>query len=94
MSKKVEYYKQCELRKDKTTTVAWIDADSAILGNIVTIKHDDGRLDAGWKVETASSPLAAAIVEANERNYTKQRKASDVIFKDIKAANQKAAAGF
>jgi hypothetical protein len=94
MSKKVDFYKQCELRKGKSTTVAWIDADYAILGNIVTIKRDNGTLDEGWKVETASSPLPAKVVEGNERNFMKQRRASDVIFKDIKEANQKAASGF
>jgi hypothetical protein len=94
MSKKVDFYKQCTLRKDNTYTVAWIDAKRAIIGETVTIKHDDGSIDEGWKVETASSPLAASIVEANERNYKKQRKASDIIFSDIKKANQNAGAGF
>lgn len=75
---KVESYKQCTLRKENSYTVAWIDAKCAVVGNVVTIKHDDGSLDEGWRVETASAPLAAKIVEGNERNYLKQRKASDI----------------
>jgi hypothetical protein len=94
MSKKIDFYKQCTLRKDNTFTVAWIDANRAIIGETVTIKHDNGTLEDGWRVETASSPLAASIVEANERNYLKQRRASDVVFKDIKEANKNACSGF
>lgn len=91
MSKEVKFYKQCKLRKANTEQVAWIPEVFAIVGNYVQIKNKkDDTWDNGWKVEFASEPLDAAAVEKNERDYRKQRKASDVIFSDIKKANEEA----
>lgn len=90
MSKEVKFYKQCKLRKVNTEQVAWIPEVFAIVGNFVKIKLGDGTWDDGWKVEFASEPLDAAAVEKNESDYRKQRKASDIIFNDIKKANEEA----
>lgn len=92
MSKEVNFYCQCKLRKANTEQVAWIPQCFANVGETVKIKNKKtGEWDDGWEVLFASKPLDAKIVEANERNHLKQRKASDVIFKDIKKANERAA---
>ncbi len=91
MSKKVDFYSQCKLRKGTSEQVAWIPLCFANVGEYVKIKDKvSGAWDDGWKVEFASQPLDAEIVEKNERNYSKQRKASDIIFNDIKKANEAA----
>lgn len=88
MSKEVSFYCQCKLRKANTEQVAWIPQCFANVGQTVKIKDKtSGAWDDGWKVEFASEPLDAATVEKNERDYRKQRKASDVVFNDIKKAN-------
>ncbi len=94
MSKKVKSYCQCSLRKDNRHTVGYIDSDKATLDNLVTIEWEDGRIEGGWMVMTVGLPQDAKYVEANARNYLKQRKASDVIFNDIKKANNQACSGF
>jgi hypothetical protein len=90
MSKETKFYCQCTLRKGNTSQVAWIPQCFAEVGRIVQIRNGEA-WDDGWVVDFASTPLDAETVEKNERNYRKQRKASDVIFDDIKKANAEAA---
>lgn len=76
------FYVQCELKKQISEDVykldmAWIPEKFAILNNIIKIKKD-GKWDSGWKVIYIGAKMKAEIVEANERDYLKQRKASDI----------------
>lgn len=89
MSKKTDFYCQCRLRKGNTEQVAWIPQCFAEVGKAVQIRGEKG-WDDGWVVFFASEPLDAEIVEKNEGNYRKQRKASDIIFSEIKKANEAA----
>ena len=92
MSKEVSFYCQCKLRKENSEQVAWIPQCFANVGQTVKIKDKtSGAWDDGWLVEFASEPLNAEAVERNERDYRKQRKASDIVFNDIKKANEEAA---
>lgn len=92
MSKQVSFYCQCKLRKGNSEQVAWIPQCFANIGETVKIKDKkSGTWDDGWKVEFASEPLDATTVEKNAMDYRKQRKASDVVFDDIKKANERAA---
>lgn len=89
---KCDFYRQCSLERkiengvEKTTS--WIPDVYAKVGDVIQLKQEDGTWINGWKVQTASEPLAAPIVEAMSRNYLKQRKASDIVFNDIKKQNE------
>jgi hypothetical protein len=58
--------------------VAWIPAKFAKVGKYVKIKQEDGSWDNGWEITSVGSKRKAEYVESNERDYLKQRKASDV----------------
>lgn len=81
---KIKYYQQCELeRKEKESTihtVAYIPEEFAAVGKVVKIKDkENDTWQDGWKVTFSSSEkVEASIVETRERDYTKQRKASDI----------------
>jgi hypothetical protein len=57
---------------------SWIPEVFAKVGNILKLRAKDGRWTDGWRVISASPPMDAQTVEANERNYLRQRKASDI----------------
>jgi hypothetical protein len=90
---KCKFYRQCNLERPAGTgtehKVCWIPEQYAVVDSIIQIKEKETWLN-GWKVKFASEPLAAEIVEAMSRNHLKQRSASDVIFADIKKANEQA----
>lgn len=79
---KVEFYCQCVLRKfnGKTTRelVSYIPEQFAIQDNLIKLKNDDGEWVDGWRVETVGAKVDANYVEAHERDYRSQRKASDI----------------
>lgn len=89
---KCEFYRQCSLERkvengtEKTTS--WIPDIYANVGEVIQLKQKDDTWINGWEVKTASDPLAASIVETMSRNHLKQRKASDIIFADIKKQNE------
>jgi hypothetical protein len=57
---------------------SWIPEGFAKVGDILKMREKDGRWTDGWRVISASPPMDARTVEANERNYLRQRKASDI----------------
>jgi hypothetical protein len=79
---KCETYCQCTLERQvpegKQTIVSWIPEQFATVGEIRKLKNAEGIWSEGWIVKSASPPMEAKIVEANARNYLKQRKASDI----------------
>ncbi len=95
MSKEVENYRQCTMIRRVSEgctqqTTSWIPEVFAEPGAILKLRDKTGTWIDGWEVVSASPPMKAEIVEKNERNYLRQRKASDVVFKDIQDANRKA----
>lgn len=82
MSKKTEYYVQCELNKRVgggiLHDVAWIPERFAVIGKQIKIKRDDGTWDDGWTVTKTYSKIEADKIEGCERDHLKQRKASDI----------------
>ena len=79
---KVKYYIQCRLKKiiDKDTyrlDDAWIPEKCAVLNKTIKIKKD-GVWEDGWEVIEVGFKMNAKYVEDKERDYLKQRKASDI----------------
>ncbi len=72
-------YFQCKMQKGNTTTVSWIPEKHSVLNHIVKLKQDNGTWDDGWKViEVGSLPVEEKAALDRERDYTKQRDASDI----------------
>jgi len=74
-------YRQCFLSKTIddcfVCTTAWIPEEHAVLNKIVKIK-DDGIWSDGWTVRILWSFKPKEWVEQHERDYLKQREASDI----------------
>jgi len=79
---KSDYYNQCELRKPTENgyqrDVSWIPSKFAIEGNVVKIKQEDGSWDDGWTVFAVHSKMKGEYVLGHERDYKRNRKASDI----------------
>ncbi len=78
-SKKVEHYRQCRLRKKiaeetYSTDTAWIPERFAKVNKYIKIKKDPGV----WQVVKVFGRKKAEDIEAQEMDYKKQRKVSDV----------------
>lgn len=68
------FYKQCELRKNDITQVAWIPEHYAHAGDYLEIKGDDG-----WQVMLVGQfRMEEADVSMHSQDYKHQRKASDI----------------
>jgi hypothetical protein len=48
------------------------------VGKVVKLKDANGNWEDGWKVVSASEPKPAKFIEGHERDYLKNRKASDI----------------
>lgn len=73
----MKYY-QCKLEKWNCETTAWLPEKFSILNKIVKIKIDE-KWENGWKVvEVGTLPVTEEDVIARSRDFTKQRKASDI----------------
>jgi len=72
------FYRQCALKSDNATTIAWLNDEGALkLGNKVTFKDVD---DKQWWTITfvGETRMPEKIALARERQYLKHRKASDI----------------
>jgi len=66
-------YTQCLLEKKSITQLSWIPHKFAVIGKVIRLKDDDG-----WIVKETYTTLDENTVLANNRDYTKQRDASDI----------------
>ena len=74
-----ETHTQCKLRRLDTVQVTWLPTKFARKGHFVKLKSDDGTWEDGWEVvETWGAPRSSAYVAEHERDYLKQREASDI----------------
>jgi hypothetical protein len=75
-------YAQCLLtkaiEKGCLKTIAWIPSEFAAKGRILKLKQEDGSWNNGWMVEEVYSMHDESFVLEHERDFTKQRKASDI----------------
>ena len=70
-------YTQCKIVKDDAFQVAWIPSEYAIVEKVIKIKVD-GLWDDGWMVIDAFGTKSKEHIEGHERDFLKQRKASDI----------------
>lgn len=83
MSTKAQTYTQCRLEKPwqdigSLVDIVWIPTKYAKLNKILKIKQEDASWDDGWTVTAVYSTKKASEVESNERDYLRQRQASDI----------------
>lgn len=71
----MQFYRQCKLFNGNVYTIGWIDSTLAKLGQWVKMKSDDSE----WVVAEVWGKLSKEYVEEHERDYRKQRKASDIL---------------
>ena len=82
MGSKAKFYCQCKLHKKAEegvrVLVTWLPESKAVKGKWLKLKQEDGTWDDHWQVMEVWAKMAAPAVEAGERDWTKQREASDV----------------
>lgn len=83
MAKKDETYTQCTLVKkldndDESRHTAWIPSEYAQIGQAVQIERIPGKWEDGYVVAEVFGTRTAEQIEAHERDYLKQRQASDI----------------
>lgn len=66
-------YTQCRLKNGRSQQVAWIPTEFAIKGKTLEIKGERG-----WRVISIGSTVDESYVREHERDYMKQREASDI----------------
>lgn len=74
---RMEKFCQCLMTKGNQTTVGFIPAAFAVVGNVLGLEMAHG-LDRGWHVESVGTPIAKDAMRQYERQYTSQRSASDI----------------
>lgn len=82
MGKKTAYYVQCKMKREvqpriHQTLMSWIPESRAEKGRILRLKNH-GEWEDGWEVIETCAKKKAELVEAQERDYLKQREVSDV----------------
>ena len=81
-----QMYVQCELSKRMedggvARMVSWIRQEVALPGRLLRGLEDTdtGRIEHGWRVDAAAGvPMPESVLMRQSRDYTKQRKASDI----------------
>lgn len=58
--------------------IVWIPTAFAKLGKYLKIKQDDGSWVDGWQVSERFATKEGKYIKEHERNYLKQREASDI----------------
>lgn len=76
-----EYYRQVEIKKKFESgykmEVCWVPEKFAKVGNIIKIKINDN-WDFDWQITQVFSRKEFDELEITERDFLKQRKASDI----------------
>ena len=82
---KDEYYRQCRLFRQSgmepdtfELMMSWIPEKIAKVGNIVSLKNEKGERTENWSVENVYDRCLYSALTKTERDYLKQRKASDI----------------
>lgn len=74
----MSHHTQCRLRKGDIETVGWIESHLAVVGKPVRMKLDDGTWETGWNVIEVWTTAPSEVVKERERDYLRQREASDI----------------
>jgi len=76
-------YTQCLLVKENKDgevfkTVCWIPSEFAQRYRVLKLKEDNGEWNDGWMVEHSYTTHNEEFVRFHERDFTRQREASDI----------------
>lgn len=75
-------YTQCVLiqknKEGELHTTSWIPSSFAKVGRVLRLKNDDDVWEDGWVVAEAGTVKSADYVLDHERDFKRQRKASDI----------------
>lgn len=74
---RIQLFCQCLLINGNRSTVGFIPANAAQVGNVLGLELAGG-MDRGWRVESVGTPIAKDAMRLFEHQYTKQRIASDM----------------
>lgn len=74
---RMELFCQCRMINGNRTTVGFIPANVAVIGNVLGLELANG-LDRGWRIESVGTPIAKDKMRLFERQHKKQRTASDI----------------
>lgn len=79
----MEYFVQCLLYKDSPLggfllTVSWLPEKFAHVGKVLKLENDDKTWSNGWRVMKLYSRHESDFVLEHERDFARQRKASDI----------------
>ena len=73
------YYKQCSLKSGVRHYKSWLPETLAVKGKTVQFKRDDGTWGYNWEVMSVGKVrLSEEYVTDRQRDYTRQRAASDI----------------
>ena len=72
-----ELFCQCQMTNANRTTVGFIPARVARVGNVIGLELAHG-LDKGWRIESVGTPVAKDRMRMFERQHKSQRRASDM----------------
>ena len=70
-------YTQCTFKKPNKKQTAWIPTKYAHVRSVIKIKINNV-WDNGWVVDSVYGSRSKSHVESHERDYLKQRSASDI----------------
>ena len=81
-----QMYLQCQLSKPLSEgavarMVSWVRQEVAVPGRVLVNLEDTdtGRIENGWRVDSASGPaMPENVLLKQSRDYTRQRRASDI----------------
>lgn len=77
-----QLYVQCLLTKNVNVgnlkTISWIPSQFAEKYRVLKLQSDDGSWSDGWLVQEIYGTNSAEFILTHERDFAKQRKASDI----------------
>lgn len=73
-----EYHIQCELGNGTTRMISWIPEKYAKKNKQLKLREDNGQWENGWIVLNTYGKRLSSYCSEHERDYTKQREASDI----------------
>lgn len=74
----MQTYTQSKLKRGDEEQTAWIPTEFAVVNGVIQIRMEDSHWEDNWVVVETYSTREKGFVEEHERDYKKQRRASDI----------------
>ena len=75
---KNDLYAQCVLKRKNRTMTSWLPMKFSVAGKVLKLKDENDTWEDGWIVAEVGKVLDYDSVREKERDFTKQREASDI----------------